>query len=88
MALSDLMASDAPGLGRLGVEALISRLRSAAAPRALAVGERFERLDQVIAERYRECARVAAPRLPTGYQPGLRVGSERVQVVYRLEAPP
>ena len=71
MALSDLRLSGDRALSRAGTAALLDALRSPSAPRALAVGEHFAALDRVLGERYRECARVPAPALATGYQPGL-----------------
>jgi hypothetical protein len=82
MALSDLRMGPNSELSRQATDALITRLRSSAAPSAIVVGERFAELDRVLAERYEPCARVLSPRLATGYQPGLLEDGRRYQVVY------
>lgn len=82
MALSDLRMGHNLSLARDGTRALLSALTSPAAPEALAVGERFPALSRVLAQTYHECARVPAPRLASGYQPGMPVARGRVQVVY------
>jgi hypothetical protein len=84
MALSDLRMSGDRTLARRGTEALLAALRAPDAPRALAVGEHFDALDRVLAERYRECARVSAPTPASGYRPGWQSGGERLQIVYSL----
>jgi hypothetical protein len=86
MALSDLRMSGDRALAQQATAALLAALRAPDAPRALAVGERFAALDRVLAARYRECARVPAPELATGYRPGRLIDGERVQVVYALAA--
>jgi hypothetical protein len=86
MALSDLRMSGDRALAQQATAALLAALLAPDAPRALAVGERFAALDRVLAARYRECARVPAPELATGYRPGRLIDGERVQVVYALAA--
>jgi hypothetical protein len=86
MALSDLRMGDDVELAPAGTNALLSALRSQRAPAALAVGERFPALQQVLAERYHECARMPSPRPATGYWPGLLVGNARMQIVYSRNA--
>lgn len=82
MALSDLRMSKDIRLARAGTAALLSTLDSQRAPAALAVGEVFPALERVLVQRYHECARVPAPRLATGYSPGLFVDRQLVQIVY------
>jgi hypothetical protein len=82
MALSDLRMARGSRLGALGTRALLDALSGPRAPAAIAVGEHFPALDRVLAERYRECAVLPAPRLATGYQPGRGVRGARTQVVY------
>lgn len=85
MALSDLRLGGASALSVLGTNALLDALRGPRAPHAIAVGERFAELQRVLDERYTPCAELPAPRLPTGYQPGLRVADgELRQQVYAL----
>jgi hypothetical protein len=69
-------------LAEQGTTALLARLGSSSAPRAVAVGERFPELDRLLAASYRECTRVASPPLATGYQPGLLERGRRRQVVF------
>jgi hypothetical protein len=88
MALSDLRLSDDEALSRAGTAALLGALRAPSAPRALAVGEHFAELDRVLGERYRECERLPAPALATGYQPGRVEHGRRVQIVYTLASGP
>jgi hypothetical protein len=81
MALSDLMlATD--GLDRAGITAARKWLGAPDAPDALAIGESFAALDRVTATHYRECARVPAPPLATGYVPGRSDGGALWQVVH------
>jgi hypothetical protein len=85
MALSDLRLGGASALSAAGTSALLDALRSPDAPHAVAVGERFPELQRVLDERYTPCAELPAPRLPTGYQPGLRgANGELRQQVYAL----
>jgi len=85
MALSDLRLGGASTLSTTGTSALLDALRGPRAPQALAVGERFAELQRVLDERYTLCAELPAPRLPTGYQPGLRgANGELRQQVYAL----
>jgi hypothetical protein len=85
MALSDLRLGGDTPLARAGTRALIDRLRASNAPRALAVGNAFTELQAVLAERYEHCEDVLAPRLPTGYSPGVRLArAELHQRIYTL----
>lgn len=79
MALSDLRLSGDTALARAGTRALLDRLRAPDAPRALAVGTAFAELEAVLAERYEHCEDVPAPRLPTGYSPGVRLARAEIQ---------
>jgi hypothetical protein len=82
MAVSDLRMSHDVAFRRAGTDALLSAVGSPTAPTAIAVGETFPALDQALRRHYHECTRVPAPRLATGYSPGLVVDGELVQVVY------
>jgi hypothetical protein len=85
MALSDLRLTGDTALARAGTRALLDALRAPDAPRALAVGETFAELQAVLDKRYEHCEDVPAPRLPTGYQPGVRLDrSELHQRIYAL----
>lgn len=79
MALSDLRASGDPALERRATRALLDALAADDAPRALAVGPSFPDLDAELSRHYRVCARPAAPRLATGYQPPAPVVWQRVR---------
>ena len=82
MALSDLRMSGDDALADRATHVLLAALQSPHAPRALAVGERFPGLTRVLAAHYRECARLPAPELASGYRPGLQVDSLRLQIIY------
>jgi len=82
MALSDLRMGTNSELAARGTRALLGALASKDAPAAIAVGASFAELDRALAQRYRPCTVVRAPRLATGYQPGRMDGGFRVQVVY------
>ena len=58
------------------------------APAAMAVGRRSEALSAVLRARYRECARVPAPPLATGHQPGIILDRHLVQVIYSRDENP
>jgi hypothetical protein len=88
MALSDLRTGRNSALANAGTNALLAALRSQRAPAAIAVGERFPALQRVLAERYRECARVLAPKPATGYQPGVFLEGHLLQIVYAKNPPP
>lgn len=80
MALSDLRLGADRALARAATLALLAELRGPRAPDAIAIGERFPALEHVVSEHYRECARVPAPELASGYQPG--AGRPRLQIIY------
>lgn len=80
MALSDVRLGADRALAREASMALLDALRAPDAPVALAVGEHFPALDRALLARYRECARVPAPQLATGYQPG--AGAARQQIIF------
>jgi hypothetical protein len=85
MALSDLRLAGDTRLARAGTRALLDRLRAANAPHALGVGQTFAELEVVLAERYEHCEDVLAPRLPTGYSPGVRLARAEIhQRIYTL----
>jgi hypothetical protein len=81
MALSDVRLGSDRALARSATQALLAELRSPHAPAALALGERFGALEHAVHAHYRECARLRAPPLATGYQPG--TGNPLLQIVYR-----
>jgi hypothetical protein len=86
MALSDVRLGADRALARDATAAVLDGLRAPDAPDALAIGEHFPALDRVVLARYRECARVPAPQLATGFQPG--AGRPREQVIFtRVPAP-
>jgi hypothetical protein len=82
MALSDLRMAEGSALAAAGTAALLDALRAGDAPAAVLAGETFPALAHVLAERYRLCAELPAPRLASGYTPGVRGPSGSVQRVY------
>jgi hypothetical protein len=80
MALSDLQLGEDRAFARRATQAVLAELASDHAPAAVAIGEHFGALERVVRAGYRECARVPAPELATGYQPGS--GRPRVQIIY------
>jgi hypothetical protein len=87
MALSDVRMGSDRELAGTATAAVLAALRSPDAPGALALGERFPALERTVLAEYRECARMTAPQLATGYRPG--AGRARLQIIYarRREAP-
>jgi hypothetical protein len=70
MALSDLsLGKGIPALARQARQDLLVRLSSEQAPPSLAVGNTFPELEAVLKSHYEECAALASPAMPTGYQP-------------------
>jgi hypothetical protein len=82
MAISDLRMSRDVAFRHAGTDALLSGIAASTAPAAIAVGETFPGLDRALRLHYHECARVPAPRLATGYSPGLIIDGHLFQVVY------
>lgn len=69
MELNDVLIAEAGGLGEQVFLDLERELASPRAPAAIAVGARFPQLDRILAVHYRPCRTLAAPPLPTGFQP-------------------
>jgi hypothetical protein len=87
MALSDLHLGGASALSRSATSALLDALAGGRGPDALAVGERFDALDAVLARHYVRCVELPAPVPPSGYVPGDRARGTPLQIVYRRRVP-
>ena len=83
MALSDLQLGGPSELGARGTRALLDALRGPNAPHAIAVGATFPELDRVLSAHYEPCADLPAPRMATGYQPGVLTSQGRRQHVFK-----
>jgi hypothetical protein len=87
MALSDLRLGGPSPLATQATRALLDALGGPDAPRAIALGDSFPELDRAIDARYEPCADLPAPRMATGYQPGLRSEGGLRQRVFKLRPP-